>query len=115
MKFSLDSFLLLTLIGLAIGFWFWKKQDEFARVYAQQICKQQGLQFLDIARKKSYPNFKFGISWYAHYQFGFSSDAESRYEGYIELSNLRLAKRHLPAYRIPEPPANPTDYRPKQF
>lgn len=101
MYLSIDFLLLFILVGIAVGFWLWRKQDEFARNHAIRICQRNHLQLLDIARKKSYPSFKYGISWLAQYQFGFSSDGETRYEGQLELRGFRLSHSELPPYRVP--------------
>lgn len=96
-----DLLLLLGFISIAVAFWQWRQQDEKARQYAQQLCKRHELQLLDIARKKGRPSWQNGMGWLATFQFGFSSDRKMRYEGTIELFNLRLKDTFIPPHRPP--------------
>ncbi|MCC5856275.1 MAG: DUF3301 domain-containing protein [Idiomarina sp.] len=97
-----DLWNILILLGLfifAASFWNWRRQDEQARLHALALCKHHKLQFLDIARIKGFPTLTGGPGWQATFQFGFSSDGESRYEGTLLMRNLRLVDVELPVYR----------------
>lgn len=96
-----DLMLLFGFIGVCGAFWQWRQQDEAARQYALQLCKRHELQFLDIARRKGRPRWQKGFGWLAVFQFGFSSDGEMRYEGTLDLFNLRLQDTYIPPHRTP--------------
>ncbi len=96
-----DLLLLFGFIAVCGAFWQWRQQDEAARTYAQQLCKRHELQLLDIARKRGRPSWQHGLGWLAVFQFGFSSDRELRYEGRLELFNLRLKDTYIPPHRTP--------------
>ncbi len=97
-----DAIVLLCVALVIVLFWQGRRQAEYARRYAQQYCKQNQLQFLDIAWKRG-RIAKIGrhIGWLSDYEFAFSSDGESRYEGNISLINLRLRDVSTPPYRLP--------------
>jgi len=105
-----DLVLLFSFLAICGSFWQWRQQDEAARNYAQQLCKRHELQLLDIARKTGRPSWQKGPGWLAEFQFGFSSDGEMRYEGSIDLFNLRLKESYIPPHRtpteLPEPRSN---------
>lgn len=98
----IDVVILLLLVLVISLFWQLRKQSEYATQQAQLYCKQHQLQFLDIAWEYGRPR-KIGrhIGWFSRYRFGFSSDAETRYEGTLELLNIRLVDVKTPPYRIP--------------
>lgn len=97
-----DAILLLS-IGLAFTlFWQGRRQAEQARRYVQRYCEQQQLQFLDIAwQGGKIAKVKRYIGWLSRYEFGFSSDGESRYTGQATLINMRLVDINTPPYRLP--------------
>ena len=100
---QLSDAITLILIGF-VGWLFWqgRRQAEQAKRYAERYCQQHELQFLDIAWSHGRPAKRgrhFG--WLSHYQFAFSSDGESRYEGTMTLLNLRLDEVITPPYRLP--------------
>jgi len=98
-----DALLLLILLFIALLFWQGRRQAEIARVHAQRYCQQHQLQFLDIAwQGGKIARHGRHIGWLSRYQFAFSSDREHRYEGEIQMLNLRLLKVDTPVYRMPE-------------
>ncbi|RUO42291.1 DUF3301 domain-containing protein [Pseudidiomarina aestuarii] len=95
----------ILLLGLCFGgylFWQGRRQAEAAQQHARRYCQQEGLQFLDLAWQASRPH-RWGrrMGWQSRYNFGFSSDGESRYEGEITLLNLSLQRVSTPPYRLP--------------
>lgn len=90
--------LLLALLG-AYLFWQWRLQEEHARKHAEAICKKYNVQFLDIARSHGKPRFTPRTGWEAGFQFGFSSDIQTRYEGELILLNLNLRDVTMPPHR----------------
>lgn len=99
----LDAILLLAIAMVFWLFWQGRRQAEHARRYAQRYCQQHQLQFLDIAwrnGKLAKKGRHFG--WLSNYDFAFSSDQQTRYEGELQLLNLRLVNITTPPYRVPD-------------
>ncbi|RUO79498.1 DUF3301 domain-containing protein [Pseudidiomarina taiwanensis] len=97
-----ELWLILGLVGLTALLWQFKKQQERALLLIQQYCRKHQLQYLDIARESSRLRTHgrlFGL--WSCYRFGFSSDTEHRYEGELEMLNLRLITIKTPPYRLP--------------
>ncbi|RUO22550.1 hypothetical protein CWE08_05075 [Aliidiomarina iranensis] len=92
--------LLLLLLGGYL-FWQWRLQEEHARKHAEAVCKQYNVQFLDIARSRGRPRFTPRTGWEASFQFGFSSDIQTRYEGELLLLNLHLSDVRMPPHKAP--------------
>lgn len=98
--FDLKSVIILTIVfSIAALFWRFRKSGEAAEAHAQRYCKQHGLQFLDIANRKTRLALKQGPCWYSEFTFGFSSDRESRYEAIMKFRNGRLTDVEVPPYR----------------
>lgn len=100
----IDAILLIGVGFIGLLFWQGRRQAEQARRYVENYCKQQQLQFLDIAWLGGRPaKLKRLIGWQSKYEFGFSSDGESRYTGHVTLLNLRLVDITTPPHRVPSP------------
>lgn len=97
-----DIYFLLIVFLICWYFVFLRKLAERAKLIAQQHCKQQNLQFLEIARTSSKLRFskRDGLHWLSVFEFDFSGDGESKYTGKLILRNSRLENVDLPAYRI---------------
>lgn len=92
-------------LGLFIIGWHFyhqRKIAELARDHAAKYCEQNNLQFISIAkikaRLKSQPHR--GLIWCNEYQFEFSGDGESAYQGHLTMHGTRLESVDLPVYRI---------------
>ncbi|RUO38195.1 hypothetical protein CWE13_00655 [Aliidiomarina shirensis] len=96
-----DVLALLLLILGGYLFWQWRLQEEHARKQAEAICKKYNVQFLDIARSHGRPRFTPRTGWEAGFQFGFSSDIQTRYEGELVLLNLHLRDVTMPPHKAP--------------
>jgi len=98
-----DALLLLIILLMVVLFWQSRRQAEYARRHVENYCKKHQLQFLDIAWQGGRPA-KRGryIGWLSRYEFGFSSDGESRYVGQAVMLNLRLLEVNTPPYRLPD-------------
>lgn len=96
-----DVLALLLLILGGYLFWQWRLQEEHARKQAEAICKKYNVQFLDIARSRGRPRFTPRTGWEAGFQFGFSSDIQTRYEGELVLLNLHLRDVTMPPHKAP--------------
>lgn len=91
-------YLLLLILGVYL-FWQWRLQEESARKHAETVCKQYKVQFLDVARSGGRLRLTPRTGWEAQFQFGFSSDTKSRYEGELTLLNLHLRDVQMPPHR----------------
>jgi hypothetical protein len=91
-------YLLLLILGVYL-FWQWRLQEESARKHAETVCKQYKVQFLDVARSGGRLRLTPRTGWEARFQFGFSSDTKSRYEGELTLLNLNLRDVQMPPHR----------------
>jgi hypothetical protein len=92
---------------LVIGLLFWyfvylRKVAEFARSHINKYCENEQLQFISIARQSSRIRFNkvSGPHWLSIFEFEFSGDGESSYQGLITLRGYRLDDINVPAYRI---------------
>lgn len=93
------------LLGIFLVFWYFiylRKVAETARLQALRYCKQQGLQYISIARKSAKLSFskRHGVFVKSDFEFEFSGDGESSAQGVIQLHGLKLHHVDLPAYRI---------------
>ncbi|NQY63070.1 MAG: DUF3301 domain-containing protein [Alteromonadaceae bacterium] len=93
------------LIIVCLIFWYFvylRKVSEFARSHANKYCTKENLQFLTIARRSSRLSFskRQGIFWLSIFDFEFSGDGESQYQGEITLKGYKLDNINIPAYRI---------------
>lgn len=97
-----DAILLFIVGFIVLLFWQGRRQAEQARRHVEHYCKQHQLQFLDIAWQRGRPaKWARHIGWLSTYEFGFSSDGESRYVGQAKLLNLRLVDVQVPPHRVP--------------
>lgn len=99
--FDLSTVMMLAAVACIAGlFWQFRQLGEQAQRYAIHYCKQNQLQYLDIALYQMRLRLgRRGPYWHSRYRFGFSSDHESRYEGELQFSNRRLLKIEMPVYR----------------
>lgn len=97
-----DIYLLLGIFLVGWYFVYLRKVAESAKAQAIRYCKQQGLQFIAIARKSAKLTFnkRQGIMVKSSFEFEFSGDGESSAQGVISLHGLRLHNIDLPAYRV---------------
>jgi hypothetical protein len=93
---------------IIVGFgWYWWHSVSAYEVAYQQAkarCKQLELQFLDdtldLEKLRLCRHSKGYMQFCRLYQFEFSSDGNSRYIGYVQLSGLQFEKIEMEAYRI---------------
>ncbi|MFD2165834.1 DUF3301 domain-containing protein [Thalassotalea euphylliae] len=97
-----DIYLFLFIFLIGWYFWYLRKVAEMARAHAGRYCKQQGLQFMSIARRTARPAFskRKGFHIVSCFEFEFSGDGESSVQGLLYLNGLKLDKVDLPAFRI---------------
>ena len=93
------------LLSVSLAFWYFfylRKVAEMGKHHAQRYCKQENLQFIAVARSSSKLKFtkKLGFHLQSHFDFEFSGDGESQYQGQIVLHGLKLVKVDVPPYRV---------------
>jgi len=93
------------LLGFCLLCWYFvyiRKVSEAALKHCQRYCDNENLQFIAIARRSS--RFKFtkksGFHLFSLYDFEFSGDGDSCYQGVVSLKALKLDRVELPAYRV---------------
>lgn len=93
------------LLGFFLVCWYFvyiRKVSEAALKHCKLYCEKESLQFIAIARRSS--RFKFskksGFHIFSLYDFEFSGDGDSCYQGVVSLKALRLDNVELPAYRV---------------
>lgn len=76
--------------------------SETGRKHAQQYCKKEQLQFIAIARQYTRLSFnkQDGLFVKSAFDFEFSGDGESSFQGILFLKGNKLDSVELPAYRI---------------
>lgn len=90
--------LLLILIGGA--FWQQRRQAEIAWQYMRRYCQHHDLQLLSLAR--THRALGHGpLCLLTYYQFEFSSDGESHYQGQLCMQGFHVAGVELPPHRLP--------------
>lgn len=100
------SWILYIIAALLIWLW-WDGlgAKEIARRKGKQLCRDADLQFLDDTVMQSklrvcfYQQKKLGI--YRRFIFEFSSDGETRYEGYVDMFGHHVIASEMQPYRIP--------------
>ncbi|GKQ66852.1 hypothetical protein KAM344_20170 [Aeromonas caviae] len=90
--------LLLGLVGWA--FWQQRRQAELAWQYMRRYCQHHDLQLLSLARTHRALRHK-PLRLLTYYQFEFSSDGESHYQGQLCMQGLHVAGVELPPHRLP--------------
>ncbi len=99
----MENIYYLLFVGLI--FWYFiylRKVAESARYHANKYCEKEQLQFISIDRLSSRLSFtkKLGPHWLSIFNFEFSGDGETNYQGKIILRNYRLDNVEMPVYKI---------------
>ncbi|MGL5947726.1 MAG: DUF3301 domain-containing protein [Aeromonas sp.] len=96
-----DVLWILALFALGLLFWRQRQQAELATRYLRQYCQRQDLQLLSVARsRRQWSRQPLGLL--TLYQFEFSSDGESAYQGTLRLRGLQVVGIDLPPFRMPD-------------
>lgn len=79
-----------------------RQVSESAQRHVHRYCKDNGLQFISLARRSSRVHLskQHGLCIYSIFDFDFSGDGESNNQGFLSLYGLKLEKIDLPAYRV---------------
>ncbi|WP_421196567.1 DUF3301 domain-containing protein [Aeromonas jandaei] len=91
---------ILALMAIAGAFWLQRRQAELAWQYMRRYCQHHDLQLLSLARSRREVAGK-PLRLLTHYQFEFSSDGESHYQGTLKMQGLHVIGVELPPHRIP--------------
>lgn len=102
---TLSDLLWLTLLGLALSYW-WSARGmkERALLAARRRVQELELEFLDdsVVLQWLRPQRDRQGRWRIrrHYRFEFSATGQERYQGWIELMGYQVGAFHLDAHRI---------------
>ena len=99
----MENIYYLLLVSLCCWYFIYlRKISEIGAKHAEKYCHQSNLQFLSIARKSSrlHINKRYGIHWLSMFDFEFSGDGETKYQGELTLRGLKLENVNVPPYRI---------------
>jgi len=79
-----------------------RKVSECALRHIKTYCEKDGLQFISLSRRSSRLAFSkaLGPHWVSTFDFEFSGDGESTYQGQATLKGYRLDNIHVPMYKI---------------
>lgn len=95
-----DMFAILALMAIAGAFWLQRRQAELAWQYMRRYCQHHDLQLLSLARSRR-ELMRHPLRLLTHYQFEFSSDGESHYQGTLKMQGLQVVGVELPPHRMP--------------
>jgi hypothetical protein len=92
------------LLLVSLIFWYFvylRRVSECARSHITKYCKKEQLQFISISRVSSRIAFNktLGPHWISIFDFEFSGDGDSSYEGQATLRGLKLDNIFLPPFR----------------
>ncbi|MGL4251241.1 MAG: DUF3301 domain-containing protein [Aeromonas sp.] len=94
-----DMLAILALMAIAGAFWLQRRQAELAWQYMRRYCQHHDLQLLSLARSRR-ELARNPLRLLTHYQFEFSSDGESHYQGILKMQGLQVVGVELPPHRI---------------
>lgn len=79
-----------------------RKVSEFALRHIKKYCEKDALQFISLSRRSSRLRFSkaLGPHWISTFDFEFSGDRESSYQGQATLCGYKLDNIHVPMYKI---------------
>jgi hypothetical protein len=99
----MENIYILLLIGLVCwGFIYLRKIEEVALKIITLYCQKENLQFIAQARRTSSLKFSKtkGVYLSTIFDFEFSGDGESSYDGVVYLRGLKLENIVMPPYRV---------------
>ena len=79
-----------------------RKVSEYALRHIKAYCEKEALQFISLSRYSSRIAFnkRLGPHWVSVFDFEFSGDRESSYQGQAVLKGYKLDNIHVPMYKI---------------
>lgn len=99
-----ELFLILFLV-LAIVYWLDSMRvKEIARFACKRACDESEVAFLDdtvyLSQFRLRRNSMGQVSLFRQYSFEFTSDGNSRYQGYVQMLGKRVESLHMDVFRI---------------
>jgi len=97
-----NIYILLLICLVWWGFIYLRKIEEVALKIITLYCQKEDLQFIAQARRSVSLKFskKEGFYLSSLFDFEFSGDGESSYNGVVHLNGLKLKNIDLPPYRV---------------
>ena len=99
----MENIYYLLIAFLACWYFIYQRQiAEAARLHATKYCKKEHLQLISVARRQSRPKIskQDGLFMCSVFDFEFSSDGESHYQGNLTLKGVKLESIFLPPFKI---------------
>ncbi|MFB0980903.1 MAG: hypothetical protein ACI9YH_001127 [Colwellia sp.] len=99
----MENIYLLLIVCLFLWYFIYlRKVSEFALRHIKQYCEKDSLQFISLSRSSSRLRFSkaLGPHWISTFDFEFSGDRESSYQGQATLCGYKLDNIHVPMYKI---------------
>jgi len=99
----MENIYLLLIVCLFLWYFIYlRKVSECALRHIKTYCEKDGLQFISLSRRSSRLRFskKLGPHWNSTFDFEFSGDGESSYQGIATLEGYKLDDIHVPMYKI---------------
>ncbi|MBA6356030.1 MULTISPECIES: DUF3301 domain-containing protein [unclassified Colwellia] len=99
----MENIYLLLIVCLFLWYFIYlRKVSEFALRHITAYCEKDGLQFISLSRRSNRLTFSkaLGPHWISIFDFEFSGDGESSYQGQATLKGYKLENTHVPMYKI---------------
>jgi hypothetical protein len=99
----MENIYLLLIVCLFLWYFIYlRKVSEYALRHIKVYCDKDGLQFISLSRSSSRLTFNkaLGPHWISVFDFEFSGDRESSYQGQATLKGFKLESIHVPMYKI---------------
>ena len=99
----MENIYYLLIVFLFCWYFIYLRQvSEAAKRHLHLYCKDNGLQFIALARRSRRFTFskQHGLCLYSIFDFDFSGDGESNNQAELSLYGLKLEQVKLPAYKI---------------
>jgi hypothetical protein len=99
----MENIYLLLIVCLFLWYFIYlRKVSEVALLHIKQYCEKDALQFISLSRNSSKLRFSkaLGPHWISTFDFEFSGDRESSYQGQATLCGYKLDNIHVPMYKI---------------
>ncbi|MDH5484216.1 MAG: DUF3301 domain-containing protein [Gammaproteobacteria bacterium] len=96
---------LILFLSLVIVYWLdAMRVKEIARSACQRACSESDVVFLDdtvfLSRFRLQRNAMGQVALFRQYQFEFTSDGSSRYQGNVQMLGKRVQSLHMDVFRI---------------
>ncbi|MBR9726778.1 DUF3301 domain-containing protein [Shewanella intestini] len=98
-----DFLIIVAVVVIAAFFWQLRQMAELSKMFAEQSCAKQRVQFLSIAMVNAKPTIggHTGLCWHTRFMFEFSTNGENLYQAHIHMKGKTILKVDWPIF--PEP------------